>query len=468
MTFKSYIREIFLLTLLWAGIQPMHAQASGAARLLGHFVPPTGGSYVSGCWGWTDTTTGREYALLGSRSGTSIVEITDPADPVERAFVPGPTSQWRELQTWEHYAYVVSEGGGGTQIIDLSPLPDSVHLVRSFIYTDGANSTARAHTAHVREGYLYLNGCAFYGGGGVLIFSLADPEFPAFMSQYTSGHYIHDCFVRNDTLYAAAITGIGVEIVDVSDKAYPNYLATVFYPESGTHNCAVTNDGGYLLTTDEVGLTEKTLKIWDLSTPGSYAKVAEYTGDASAIVHNVFVRDTLAIMSYYTAGVKIVNISDPRNPVEVGGYDTCPDSLGSGASYTGAWSVYPFFPSGRIIVGDMVSGLFIIDLGGGVSAAADTPPLPREVSLDQNYPNPFNPSTTIVFTLNARREVHLAVYDALGTPVATLVNDTKGPGSFLVDWNGATGDGRPCASGVYYCRLTSGEETRVRPLLLLR
>jgi choice-of-anchor B domain-containing protein len=344
-------QKFFFLLFLNVVILPKlsFGQATGVARFLGNFVSPAGGPYISGCWGWTDSVSGREYALLGTLSGTSIVEITDTDNIIERDFIPGPTSGWREIQTYSHYAYVVSEGGGGTQIIDLSSLPNPVHLVKNFVYKSGPDSTSRAHTIQIRDGYMYLNGCARWAGNGVVIFDLANPEEPAFVSYYTGGHYVHDSFVRNDTMFAAVL-GFGLEIVDVSAKAFPQHLFTITYPGSGTHNAATTTDGKYVLTTDEINTTPKTLKIWDLSTPPVFPKVAEYVGDPSTIVHNVFVKDSLAIMSYYKAGVKIVNIVDPTAPFEIGGYDTYPDSLGGG-QYNGAWSVYPFFPSGKIIIG---------------------------------------------------------------------------------------------------------------------
>src|SRR6185436_1837185 len=82
------------------------AQEIGSVRYLGQYTPPSGGSYTAGCWGWTDTTTAREYALLGNQCGTAVVEITNVGAMVERDFVPGPCSTWREIQVHENYAYV--------------------------------------------------------------------------------------------------------------------------------------------------------------------------------------------------------------------------------------------------------------------------------------------------------------------------------------------------------------------------
>ncbi len=332
------------------------AQEFGGVRFIAAFTPPSGGGYTAGCWGWTDTTTGREYALLGNQCGTAVVEITHTASIVERAFIPGPCSSWREIQVHGHYAYVVTEAGGGTQIIDLSTLPDSARFVKSFIFSAGGKSTTRAHTLHIRDGFMYLNGCATWSPGGILIFDLADPENPAFQGQF-AGTYIHDSFVRNDTIYGAGIYGDGIQIIDAVSKATPALIRTINYPGSGTHNLATTTDGRYVLSTDEINSTPKTLKIWDLSTD---TKVAEYAGSPTAIVHNVFVKDTLAIMSYYTAGIRVVDISDPLNPVEIGGFDTRPGQ--ENAAYTGAWSVYPYFPSGKIIIGDMGNGMFLVDM----------------------------------------------------------------------------------------------------------
>ncbi|MBI1805897.1 MAG: choice-of-anchor B family protein [Ignavibacteria bacterium] len=385
---NRYRRYLYLLPFSilvvasWAFSQPI-----GAVRFLAHYIPPSGGSYVSGCWGWTDTVSHREYAILGSYCGTSIVEITNSASPIERSFIPGVCSIWREIQVWSHYAYVVSEGGGGTQIIDLSYLPDSAHLVKNFTYSQSGNNTSRSHSLHIRDGYMYLNGCAGWSAGGIVIFSLADPVNPVYQSAYEQ-RYVHDCFVRNDTIYAATINNGGIDIVDVRVKTNPQFLYRFTYTGAGTHNCATTTDGKYLLTTDEINSTPKTLKIWNLQTAPSFPKVAEYQGSPTAIVHNVFVKGNLAVMSYYTAGLRVVDITDPTHPVEVGGYDTYPS--GDPSSYNGAWSAYPFFPSGQIIIGDEDSGLYIVDLD------YNAPNLPAPFSAYSDYQTPT--SVTLTWT----------------------------------------------------------------------
>ncbi|MBC8172959.1 MAG: hypothetical protein H7X71_03540, partial [Chitinophagales bacterium] len=74
---------------------------------------------LSNLVGWSDGA-GNEYAIVGTYDGTSIVDVTDPTDPVEVQFIDGNNSIWREVRTWSNFAYVVTESGGGLLCIDLS------------------------------------------------------------------------------------------------------------------------------------------------------------------------------------------------------------------------------------------------------------------------------------------------------------------------------------------------------------
>jgi spore germination protein YaaH len=88
---------------------------------------------------------------------------------------------------------------------------------------------------------------------------------------------------------------------------------------------------------------------------------------------------------------------------------------------------------------------------------------PEKSELLQNYPNPFNPTTNIAFRVAARGFVNLKIFDALGRDIATVVNELKEPGSYLVRWNAS---GVP--SGVYFCRLTVGDRVELRSMILMK
>ncbi|MDB5033574.1 MAG: repeat protein [Chlorobi bacterium] len=332
----------------------------------------------SALWGYT-APDGREYALFGSAIGTHIIDITEK--PIRQvAFIPGPTTPWREIKVYKQYAYVVDDRVGlGLQIIDLSGLPAKATEVNedtTFFHT--------AHTVYIRDHYLYAMGTPPETGvnRGALILDLEpDPVHPRKVGAVTNCYY-HDAFVRNDTLLGSGIyDGHGCDIYDIRDKANPVHLATITYPFSGTHNAELTPDGGYVVTTDEIGFTQKTMKVWDIHDLNNIAKVAEFTPNYADIVHNVHFRGRYALMAWYTAGVRIVDMIDPRHPREVGFYDTYP---GLSNYMNGVWEVFGAFPSKKIIASDRQTGLYVLEfndatagsISGVIRNASTNAPMP--------------------------------------------------------------------------------------------
>ena len=318
----------------------------------------------SSCWGWVSPD-GREYAMIGTFTGTSIIDLN--VSPIrEIGFVPGnnATYCYREIKTYHQYAYVVSEGGRGVQILNLSRLPDtSGLLVREFNYTLSGKSIITSHTVALADGYLYLNGSNNWSPGGIVIFSLRnDPTNPQYVASYEP-QYVHDSYIRNDTLYAAAInSGGGLYVVDIHDKANPIQLAKISYTGNTTHHAWASISGRYAMTADETSGGH--LKIWDLQNLGSgppFTPAAQYTASPSDIIHNVHGRGNYAYASYYTAGMRVVDVHDPANPIEAGFYDTYP---GSSGGYAGCWGVYPYFFSGKWIGSDMQTGLYVCRFSG--------------------------------------------------------------------------------------------------------
>lgn len=321
-----------------------------------HGVSPQGTEY-SGCWGWVSPE-GKEYALLGTYTGTSIIDL-NLETPAEIQFIPGPpaTYAYREIKSYKHYAYIVSEGGWGVQIVDLSQLPDTAILVRTFTHSKSGKNIQRSHTVTLADGYLYLNGSATWSPGGAIIFSLKeDPTFPKYVGEYQP-MYIHDSYVRNDTLFGAAIYGGGgLYIADVSDKANPVQLGKISYTGSGTHHAWASMDGRYAFSSDEIGSTAHNMKVWDLAALPASSLVAEYRAEPTSNIHNIHGRGNYVYASHYTAGMTVIDVHDPTNPVEVGRYDTY---SGASGGYAGCWGVYPYLPSGRWLGSDMTRGLFV-------------------------------------------------------------------------------------------------------------
>lgn len=333
-------------------------------------------SGMSNIWGYTSPG-GKEYALAGltgvDNSGKSvcdcavgIVDISDPTHPLTKFTVSGPNSVWREIKTWQQYAYITTEAGGGVTIVDLSHLPDSIKQKQFTGEGLSAGKIDAIHALHIDNGYLYL-----YGGrkdfyhGGIKIFSLADPWNPVFLGADSSA-YVHDGIVQGDTAWAGRIYNGEVGIVDLKDRTKPQLISSFATPGSFTHNTWLSHDAHTLFTTDEVPASYVT--SFDVRDPKNVIELDRYQHQPndSAVVHNTYVlndsnvtgfKNDFLWTSYYTTGVTLVDITYPENMVETGFYD-CSDYFGQG--YYGAWGVYPFFKSGNVIVSDMQGTMYIL------------------------------------------------------------------------------------------------------------
>lgn len=321
--------------------------------------------------GYVDST-GREYALVGCQTGLSIVDVTNPAAPFQKVLIPGTNSFWREVKVWGKYAYVTTEGGTlGLQIINLGKLPGTI-TTADYKYWKGSgailNQISRLHSLHIDNGYAYLNGVNGGGlfGGACLIVSLADPWNPVYtgntqLSFTGTQRYMHDCYIRNDTLWGAHIYGGFFSIINVSNKSNPSLIGTgtVTTPGAFTHNAWLNTSGTRtLFTTDEV--SNSFMTSYDVSNPSNITELdrVQLNPGSLSIVHNTHIKDNYAIVSWYKEGVAIVDVARPDNMIITGHYDTY--SQGSGNGFNGCWGVYPFLPSGNIVASDINNGLFVL------------------------------------------------------------------------------------------------------------
>jgi choice-of-anchor B domain-containing protein len=396
-------------------------------------------SSYSDIWGYT-TQSGDELALLGTATGTSIVDVSDPTSPAELQFIAGPTSVWRDIKTHDEYAYIVTEDGDvGIQIVHLEAKPQPT-LVGTF------NATLdQAHNIGIFEGVAYAFGASLAGSSvGTRLISLANPTNPVDLGAFTT-YYVHDGVVRNDTLWAAAIANDLLAVVDVSNPASPSVLTTFTWQGASPHKCDLSPDGRYLFTSDET--TGGDMHVFDVSDLGNVREVASWLANPDAIIHNVLVRGDLAYISYYTEGVRIVDVANPEFPVEVGFYDTWP---GASGGFNGAWGVYPHAASGHVYASDISSGLYVLDheqtagaLEGTVGAAGEGITLPGadvrilDVAQTQSNSNGFyklyhEPGTYMVITSLFGFESDTTQVQLLaGAKTAHDVNLVRVPGSPL-------------------------------------
>ena len=304
----------------------------------------------SACWSYVHSD-GREYAILGTDAGTSIVNITNPSSPYEVAFIPGLPSVWREMKQYRNWVYISTEAaGGGIQIVRMTD-PESPVLVKTYV-----TNFNRAHTVAVdtTRALLILNGTRFDGiPTGMRILSLADPENPVEVGSYLTD-YVHDSWVRNDTLYASCISSAIMRVFNFANPAAPTELVSWTYPGARTHSAEKSRAGRYLYACDEVNYG--TMKVFDMQDIFAHPKVREVTVNPLSIVHNVHVKQDTAFVAWYTEGVRLFDLTDPSLPAEWGYYDTYGRFSGG---FHGVWEVAPFYPSGTFIASDIESGLYI-------------------------------------------------------------------------------------------------------------
>ena len=334
-------------------------------------------------WGWTDSETGREYALVGRNDGTSFIDITDPTNPMLVGDLPKtpntPRSQlWRDIKTYGDHAFIVADGAGahGMQVFDLTRLRDvldpPVVFDPDLLYRgDGLNVVESSHNVIINEetGFAYLTsrGCA-----GMHMVDISEPMEPTFVGcSEPGGTHDAQCIVYRgpDESYRGReiclrMSGNRFQISDVTDKSNPVELSTASHPNPAyMHQGWVTEDHRYFMMDDESDViagnveTTRTL-VWELDDLEDPILVKEFFGSLPASAHNLYVKGDFTYQANYKYGLHILDTSDPLNPVEVGMFDTSP--FGTGPGFGGAWSTYPFFDSGTILVTSMQEGLFML------------------------------------------------------------------------------------------------------------
>lgn len=329
-----------------------------------NFTPVGQLSYTSelnDIWGYVDET-GVEYALVGTRTGTSIVSLANPAVPVELLFIPGAQSVWRDLKTWGDYAYVTTDqGADGLLIIDLGPLPTGTPTFTFWkpnLTVNGVTDQLfKAHNLYIDEnGYCYIAGSNINNGETFILDVNTVPTNPIYRGA-TTAVYAHDAYARGDTLWTSDILAGHFSVHDVSDKTNPVLLATQTTPRNFAHNAWISDDGNSLFTTDEK--SNAWIGSYDVSDLGNIVELDRYrTPTPNTIPHNVHTYNDYLVISYYTDGVIVLDASKPDNLIEVGRYDTY--NLTPTTGFYGAWGAYPYLPSGLVLVTDINTGLHVL------------------------------------------------------------------------------------------------------------
>ncbi len=319
---------------------------------------------------WGVAINGKEYAIIGSTAGAHFVDVTDPSQPTEAFFVEGRSTGGqiihRDFHDFNGYLYAVSdEGASSLQIIDLQNLPSSISVVY-----DKSDLIKKAHNIFIDEEHALLYAFATKDGNNdsyaMRVYCLADPTNPVFLAEHktfdglTVGH-VHDGYVEDNIAFLNC-GGDGFIIADFTDPLNPVTLSKLeSYPQQGyNHSGWPTTDLSYYYMADEN--YSKDIKVVDINDLENISVTGTFNAEKNSqftITHNQVVACGYLYVSYYFEGLQVYDISTPSAPVRVLEFDTYqPENY---QAYKGAWGVYPFLPSGNILVSDMQSGLFVFD-----------------------------------------------------------------------------------------------------------
>jgi choice-of-anchor B domain-containing protein len=337
-----------------------------------------GGGSGNDIWGWTDPETGREYALVGRSTGTSFVDITSPEQPRYLGNLPTQTveSLWRDIEVYASHAFIVSEAPNhGMQVFDLRQLRQVGAQPVTFAATAHYAGFGSAHTLAIDAGagFAYAAGTRTCAGGPHAV-NVQDPGRPRLAGCYGVDGYTHDaqCIVYDGPDRAHAGREICLNsnedtltIVDTSDKHAQREISRTGYETAAyTHQGWLTDDRRFFLVDDEgderaFGTRTRTY-VWDVSDLDAPFIAHVYEGSVPAIDHNLFVRGDLAYESNYRSGLRVLALGDLATapPREVGFFDVYPAD--DAPEFNGAWSNYPFFASGNVIVNGIEQGLFVL------------------------------------------------------------------------------------------------------------
>lgn len=326
------------------------------------------GNSTTDVWGYQDA--GKEYAIVGDLSAASanfsIVDVSDPANPELASSTLYPAF---DMKAWRHYLYIVN-GARDSTTQDEGVIFD----IRDPFHPVAVGNFPSCHNIFIDDrGYLYSSGRNDFINSEQLTFGISiydlnnNPMQPELV--WTSDlPPSHDMTVTGDRMYDFHGT-LGTLIFDVSNRSAPVLLSTIDPPvETFDHSGWPTEDGRYLFITNEFAATEgleitvlegPDITIWNITDPAEPILVAEIHDDLSR-VHNLYIIDNLAYVSYYSAGFKIFDVADPVNPELIYQFDTNQQiEADSNDGFNGAFGVYPFTPSGNVYVSDINFDLFI-------------------------------------------------------------------------------------------------------------
>jgi choice-of-anchor B domain-containing protein len=384
------------------------------------------------CWGFERN--GREYAVIGSLTKTHFIEVTNTSSPLTQVtnFTFGANSIWRDYKYYRGYVYgVADEGSEGLRVYNVNNINATTNRV-THVFTNTTNFV-RCHNIWIDSiaGRLYCAGTNSRFDGIIVFDIKTNPASPVIcgsmslrsVSTSSSSGYVHDVHVYNGKMYCSHIYTGRMDVYDVTNinnwvpgnatiTTVPR-LGFIKVPGSGyNHSSYLSEDKTKLIMAEETH--GRPLTIVDVSNPAAITALSTMyscsecsagqntaPNGSGSIVHNPFVKDNLVYLAYYHEGLVVYDIANPCGPVKVAQFDTdFPNRPAYYSSYYGAWGAYPYLSSGKILISDVLNGLYVVSLntaqvGRKVAMKVNLAGMDDVLRTDASFPtsDPYRTST---------------------------------------------------------------------------
>ena len=341
-------------------------------------TPVPGADYPRHCG---DLWASGNYAYIGSDrhlGGISIFDITNPASPQFVTEYAG--EEMEDVEVYGRFGYFSSDDnqatpatGTGVDIVDLLNPANPVRIARIDATINGHH---KVHTLSVSDGFLYTTDNIT---DTIKIFNVSDPYTPSYVTTVDLGLASnvdsHEVMVMDGRMYVASkipgnVTTGYTHIYDVANVGTTGpVLLKGFQTGGGTHTSMPSEDGNLLIVSQERENGE--VRIYDISMidepndPQNPALLKTITASTLGIQahspHHSHMHGDLLFLSWYEAGLQVLNLADPANPAWVGSYDTF---TGTSSDFNGNWGAFHGLGLDKVLLSDRNKGLIIVDASG--------------------------------------------------------------------------------------------------------
>ncbi len=350
-------------------------------------------------------------AVMGSYGcrGVFIFNISNPDAPVLSSWYnPGANLQFLEAIVIGNRGYFGTGNTGGVHIVDLTN-PASPQLLGIVNAANGGGyPTIHEMMVFDQGGSRYLlENSNSTGNRNLRIIDVTNPAAAVLKWNFLSsdGGWVHAMHIRGNRLFLSGFSAsTRVDIYDMSNLATqtPALLGSVAIGLNANHSAWTSEDGNFLYSAREIGDSDATnpgdIRVYDVSNPAQATLVNRVSmsdlGITAVTPHNPVVMGNKLYVAWYQAGTQVFDISNPSTPSRVGQYDTWPaqfseedlkavrestkkfdpDDIVCGVNalsgqqitgYNGNWAVFPFLGEDKVLLGDLATGLYVIDVTAG-------------------------------------------------------------------------------------------------------